>query len=815
MKPLLLILSLSLVAGAFTMDNTPFFKSSPTGKVAYEAKKRQWTLSNLAVSKTVRYDPVAGGLLDSAGKSEGGFELQGSESPSRELLTSGWKVYTDEPNSEWLPKAYNAKEWLPISLPFTTDQEYRSWVFRIDLTQLMKPGHRYALEFDRAVDDAAEIYANGKKIGVLLANDQPWNKVCSVPLPPKPSVVVLRLKGGGRPNGLGLVRLVETSNAVNLDLARGWHLESSKTETAQGGIKTLTVNLKGIGSQSGYSATVHYRVYPGDQPYIAKWFTLRSDRADMVLAKVRYGEVPVPKGQSERYNGSGFASVGKDGQGVCAALFDLQGSTNLNVKGDVLLPEYAPFKTLKSGQEIVMPMLMTSRFNGSLSKGALLIKLFVGKNVARTTPTSVPPVFNTWFGYYNAINGETVQKIVPIASRIGCKVFVIDDGWQTNTAPIAGNYGDWLVNKAKFPMGLEAISKQVRENGMEFGLWFAPVMVGNYSKAALDHPDWLVKRADGSRLPLWDGTSAMCLTGSWYDAFAKNVLEKCAQFNLGFVKLDGTLFVDGCIEPSHGHPISHSEGQQIDNWKDLAAKLRSQNEKIIVDRGWEAEPGVTAIQDEGWFGDWALAFHPEREADPKWWYKNADIYRRELYNLTSTRPGFTLCWETPCHILAQPLDLNALEYHFTSIGAYICNVEIHGRLDLMTPEEEQLLKKWIKWNWDNRPWLGYGQPLRCLGQGYDPRVEGAKGKVDGVLHLRPLLKGRYGYICLWNSSEQDQIAKVRFDSSDNFVVLPKGEIAMRRLKDGKPASFKQTGSRISLDVPMKPLSWEILEIVKK
>ena len=42
--------------------------------------------------------------------------------------------------------------------------------------------------------------------------------------------------------------------------------------------------------------------------------------------------------------------------------------------------------------------------------------------------------------------------------------------------------------------------------------------------------------------------------------------------------------------------------------------------------------------------------------------------------------------------------LNALEYHFTSIGAYISNVEIHGKLDVITDAEKTLMQKWIKWN---------------------------------------------------------------------------------------------------------------------
>ena len=44
---------------------------------------------------------------------------------------------------------------------------------------------------------------------------------------------------------------------------------------------------------------------------------------------------------------------------------------------------------------------------------------------------------------------------------------------------------------------------------------------------------------------------------------------------------------------------------------------------------------------------------------------------RPLYDIVATRPPFTIAAETPCHIPKNPVDLNALEYCFTSVGAYI------------------------------------------------------------------------------------------------------------------------------------------------
>ena len=71
-------------------------------------------------------------------------------------------------------------------------------------------------------------------------------------------------------------------------------------------------------------------------------------------------------------------------------------------------------------------------------------------------------------------------------------------------------------------------------------------------------------------------------------------------------------------------------------------------------------------------------------------------------------------------------------------------MEIHGKLEKMTVGERNLIARWIKWNADDRPWLAYAQPLVSLGKPWDPRDPNANPHIDGVLHLRNILEGRYG-----------------------------------------------------------------------
>jgi len=58
--------------------------------------------------------------------------------------------------------------------------------------------------------------------------------------------------------------------------------------------------------------------------------------------------------------------------------------------------------------------------------------------------------------------------------------------------------GDWLEPNARFPEGLKKAAESIIAAGYEPGIWVAPYMVGDESKVAKEHPDWLLHNLDGS-----------------------------------------------------------------------------------------------------------------------------------------------------------------------------------------------------------------------------------------------------------------------------------------------------------------------------
>lgn len=107
-----------------------------------------------------------------------------------------------------------------------------------------------------------------------------------------------------------------------------------------------------------------------------------------------------------------------------------------------------------------------------------------------------PVVLNTWEGAYFTFDEPTLIAMMDGAQELGIEMFVLDDGWFGN-----GEYqrngdnaglGDWQVNTAKLPHGLEYLIDEAEKRGMKFGLWVEPEMVNPASNLFHQHPEWVM-----------------------------------------------------------------------------------------------------------------------------------------------------------------------------------------------------------------------------------------------------------------------------------------------------------------------------------
>lgn len=120
-----------------------------------------------------------------------------------------------------------------------------------------------------------------------------------------------------------------------------------------------------------------------------------------------------------------------------------------------------------------------------------------------------PTLVNNWEATYFDLDEK---KLLPIAERgaeLGIQLFVLDDGWFGRKYPRTSDkqgLGDWVVNKERFPHGLDEFGRKVTslalgstdghhktKEHMQFGLWVEPEMVSRRSALYEEHPEWVLR----------------------------------------------------------------------------------------------------------------------------------------------------------------------------------------------------------------------------------------------------------------------------------------------------------------------------------
>lgn len=105
-----------------------------------------------------------------------------------------------------------------------------------------------------------------------------------------------------------------------------------------------------------------------------------------------------------------------------------------------------------------------------------------GKSPMETPPEAFESVYSTWYSYHQYVTAEAVENECRLASTMGMKTVILDDGWQTGNETRGYEYcGDWEVYKPKFP-DMKAHVQRVHDMGMKYMVWFSVPFVGKYSK---------------------------------------------------------------------------------------------------------------------------------------------------------------------------------------------------------------------------------------------------------------------------------------------------------------------------------------------
>jgi alpha-galactosidase len=123
----------------------------------------------------------------------------------------------------------------------------------------------------------------------------------------------------------------------------------------------------------------------------------------------------------------------------------------------------------------------------------------------RPVRTGANALWCSWYPLRMSISEDIVLANAAVAARhfkpLGLELMQLDHGWQRGDV-----CGDWVPNE-RFPHGMKWLSEQLATRfGMKLGLWIAPTVVAGSSDLFRDHPDWMLRNADGKPAP----------TGRWF-----------------------------------------------------------------------------------------------------------------------------------------------------------------------------------------------------------------------------------------------------------------------------------------------------------
>ena len=182
-----------------------------------------------------------------------------------------------------------------------------------------------------------------------------------------------------------------------------------------------------------------------------------------------------------------------------------------------------PFrKWIKVNESFETPQVFTMVYNHQRDPEEILntaVPDFIRKHMGiRLSELKEKPtfVYNNWWPFEKNINEKLIRELAKVAADAGMKEFVIDDGWQDS-------YGDWGIDKTKFPNGLKPVFDYIKSLGMKPGLWLSVGSASSKSKVFKEHPEWFGRDINGnfenllSEMPNEDYVRTACFSTGWKD----------------------------------------------------------------------------------------------------------------------------------------------------------------------------------------------------------------------------------------------------------------------------------------------------------
>lgn len=271
-------------------------------------------------------------------------------------------------------------------------------------------------------------------------------------------------------------------------------------------------------------------------------------------------------------------------------------------RGDFLNAHWR--KTLKNGEVFASKKAYITVLEGDVYKACDSLVKIAHKDYAPVeSERDLPVLYNDWCYNWGTPQQKKLEEILPKAMELGCKYFVVDDGWFTR-GEHGAVLGDWNVKKEMFPNGLNDFGKQVRAYGAKFGVWYEFEGVSIDSEIFKNHPEYLLT-LDGKIIKHNDRAFFDFRKQEVVDYLEEKVINNLLENDIRYMKVDYNenigLGADGA--ESYGEALrAHTEGV-LKFFRLIKQRIPDLVLEVCSSGGMRHEPEFLSIADMVSFSD--------------------------------------------------------------------------------------------------------------------------------------------------------------------------------------------------------------------
>ena len=241
----------------------------------------------------------------------------------------------------------------------------------------------------------------------------------------------------------------------------------------------------------------------------------------------------------------------------------------------------APLRVIAPGETVTTPEMHLGLVFGDLDNAVQAMHTHLRRSVFMPQARGRAAWVESGIGPELEITADRLNHAIDSAIEAGAEVFFIDASWYA--APESSwwkTVGDWDVSLQRFPQGLKPFRDRVHAGGMLWGLWMDADRVGEDSRVAKEHPDWLAMNYTGERKMGGQLDLTNPDTAKWMEQQIIRVIE---ENQLEFFRLDYNTDQGRGIRTLHDGFVENGYWRYYDAHYGIYDRLRARFPNVIFE----------------------------------------------------------------------------------------------------------------------------------------------------------------------------------------------------------------------------------------